>query len=96
MLLRMYLRWAERNEFKTEVLDIQAGEEAGIRGVTLRVGELSSFDLEAETGEGSTTFRDIKLDLDDFRDDGGYFVRGRQGSKLRIATSGGDLVVRHR
>ena len=37
MLLRMYLRWAERHEFKTEILDIQAAEEAGIRGVTLRI-----------------------------------------------------------
>ena len=31
MLLRMYLRWAERHGYKTEVLDLQAGEEAGIR-----------------------------------------------------------------
>lgn len=37
MLLRMYLRWAERRDFKTEILDIQAAEEAGIRGVTLRI-----------------------------------------------------------
>ncbi len=64
--------------------------------VTLRVGELSSFDLEAETGNGSATFRGVKLDLDDFRDDGGHFVRGRKGSRLRVATGGGDLVVRLR
>src|SRR5690606_12104414 len=31
MLLRMYLRWAERQGFKTEVFDYQAGEEAGIK-----------------------------------------------------------------
>jgi peptide chain release factor 2 len=37
MLLRMYLRWAERHGYKTEILDIQPAEEAGIRSVTLRV-----------------------------------------------------------
>jgi peptide chain release factor 2 len=51
MLLRMYLRWAERSEFKTEILDIQAGEEAGIRGVTLRVeGEYAYGYLNSEQG----------------------------------------------
>ncbi len=51
MLLRMYLRWAERHEFKTEILDIQAGEEAGIRGVTLRVeGEYAYGYLNSEQG----------------------------------------------
>ena len=30
MLLRMYLRWAERQNFKTEILDSLAGEEAGL------------------------------------------------------------------
>jgi len=32
MLLRMYLRWAERRGFKTEILDLQAGDEAGSTG----------------------------------------------------------------
>jgi peptide chain release factor 2 len=51
ILLRMYLRWAERNDFKTEILDIQAGEEAGIRGVTLRVeGEYAYGYLNSEQG----------------------------------------------
>lgn len=51
MLLRMYLRWAERHEYKTEILDIQAGEEAGIRGVTLRVeGEYAYGYLNSEQG----------------------------------------------
>jgi len=51
MLLRMYLRWAERHEFKTEILDIQAGEEAGLRGVTLRVeGEYAYGYLNSEQG----------------------------------------------
>jgi peptide chain release factor 2 len=51
MLLRMYLRWAERREFKAEILDIQVAEEAGIRGVTLRVeGEFAYGFLNTEQG----------------------------------------------
>ena len=37
MLLRMYLRWAERRGYRTEILDTQPGEEAGIRSVTVNV-----------------------------------------------------------
>lgn len=37
MLLRMYLRWAERRGYKTEIQDMQAGEEAGISRVTFRL-----------------------------------------------------------
>jgi peptide chain release factor 2 len=37
MLLRMYLRWIEKRGFKSEVLDMTEGEEAGIKSVTLAV-----------------------------------------------------------
>jgi peptide chain release factor 2 len=37
MLQRMYLRWAENNNYKTEVLDTSLGEEAGIKSVTIAV-----------------------------------------------------------
>lgn len=37
MLLRMYLRWAERQGFKTEMYDYQPGEEAGIKSATFLV-----------------------------------------------------------
>jgi len=37
MLLRMYQRWIERSGFESQVVDIQEGDEAGIKGVTLRV-----------------------------------------------------------
>ena len=51
MLLRMYLRWAERHEFSTEILDYQPAEEAGIRGVTLRIeGEYAYGYLNSEQG----------------------------------------------
>jgi peptide chain release factor 2 len=51
MLLRMYLKWAERREFKTEIIDYQPGEEAGIKSVTLKVeGEYAYGLLAAEAG----------------------------------------------
>ena len=51
MLLRMYLRWAERRDFKAQILDIQEGDEAGIRSVTLSVvGEYAYGYLNSEQG----------------------------------------------
>jgi len=51
MLLRMYLKWAETRGFKTEILDYQPGEEAGIKNVTFRVeGEYTYGLLSAEAG----------------------------------------------
>ncbi|MBA3241982.1 MAG: peptide chain release factor 2 [Acidobacteria bacterium] len=51
MLLKMYLKWAERRGFKTEMLDFQPGEEAGINRVTFRVeGEYAYGLLTAEAG----------------------------------------------
>lgn len=51
MLLRMYLRWAERKGFKVEVLDEQAGSEAGIKSATFRVeGEYAYGLLSTEAG----------------------------------------------
>lgn len=38
MLLRMYLRWAERHNYKAELLDTSPGEEAGIKSATISVG----------------------------------------------------------
>jgi peptide chain release factor 2 len=51
MLLKMYLKWAEQREFKTEILDYQPGEEAGLKSVTFRVeGEYAYGLLSAEAG----------------------------------------------
>ena len=51
MLLRMYLRWAERRGFKTDLVDEQAGKEAGIKGATFTVaGEYAYGLLSAEAG----------------------------------------------
>jgi peptide chain release factor 2 len=51
MLLRMYLRWAERKGFKTQVLDILAGEEAGIKSATMLVeGRYAYGYAKAESG----------------------------------------------
>ena len=51
MLLRMYLRWAERQGFKTEMYDYQPGEEAGIKSATFSViGEYAFGYLTSEIG----------------------------------------------
>jgi len=51
MLMRMYLRYCEHADFKTETMDFQAGEEAGVKSVTLEVaGEYAYGYLKAETG----------------------------------------------
>jgi peptide chain release factor 2 len=51
MLLRMYLRWAEKNDFKTELIEASAGDVAGIKSATVRVeGEYAFGWLRSETG----------------------------------------------
>ncbi len=51
MLLRMYLRYAERKGFKTEVLDHQPGEEAGLKSATIRIeGDYAFGNLSQEAG----------------------------------------------
>ena len=51
MLLRMYLRWGERRGFKTELIEVTAGEVAGIKGATIRFeGEYAFGWLRTETG----------------------------------------------
>ena len=51
MLLRMYLRWAEKNKFETKIIDILTGEEAGLKNVTFMVnGPYAYGYLKAESG----------------------------------------------
>ena len=51
MLLRMYLKWAERRGFKRELLDYQPGEEAGLKSVTFTLnGEYAFGLMAAEAG----------------------------------------------
>jgi peptide chain release factor 2 len=51
MLMRMYLRWAERRGFRAEVIDLQPAEEAGLRSVTLSIsGDYAYGYLNAEQG----------------------------------------------
>jgi peptide chain release factor 2 len=51
MLMRMYLRWAERQGFKTEINELQDGDEAGIKSATFTViGEYAFGMLQGETG----------------------------------------------
>jgi peptide chain release factor 2 len=51
MLLRMYVRWSERRGFKREVIDLQPGDEAGIKSATLTIsGDYAYGMLLAEAG----------------------------------------------
>lgn len=51
MLMRMFLRWADRHDFKTEVMEVSDGEVAGIKSCTIRVeGEYAFGWLRTETG----------------------------------------------
>ena len=51
MLLRMYVRWSERKGFKREVMDMQPGDEAGIKSATLTIyGDYVYGMLLAEAG----------------------------------------------
>jgi peptide chain release factor 2 len=51
MLVRMYTRWAERHDFEVNVLDMQPGEEAGIKSATLEINGESAYGyLKAEAG----------------------------------------------
>ena len=51
MLMRMYSRWAEGHDFAVSILDLQPGEEAGIKSVTLEVkGQYAYGLLKAEKG----------------------------------------------
>lgn len=51
MLLRMYVRWAEQNNFTVQTVDDSAGEEAGIKSVTLEISGVHAFGkLKGEHG----------------------------------------------
>ncbi|MCW4152503.1 peptide chain release factor 2 [Halomonas sp. 18H] len=51
MLLRMYLRWAEHHDFKTDLIELSAGDVAGIKSATVHIqGEYAFGWLRTETG----------------------------------------------
>jgi protein subunit release factor A len=51
MLLRMYLRWAERRAYQTDLIDVMPGDEAGIKSATLEIdGRLAYGRLRSERG----------------------------------------------
>lgn len=51
MLMKMYLKWAEKHGFSTQIVDLQLGEEAGIKSVTITVsGQYAYGYLKTEAG----------------------------------------------
>lgn len=51
MLLRMYMRWAERSKFTVETMDLQPGDEAGVKSVTLMIKGHNAYGyLKSEKG----------------------------------------------
>lgn len=51
MLMRMYLRWAEQRHFNTQIVELQPGEEAGIKGATITInGPYAYGFMKAEVG----------------------------------------------
>ncbi len=51
MLMRMYLRWGERNKYKVKEIDYQSGDEAGVKSVILEfIGDYAYGNLKSETG----------------------------------------------
>lgn len=51
MLMRMYMRWTERSGMESAIMDLQQGEEAGIKGATIEVkGDYAYGYLKAEAG----------------------------------------------
>ncbi|PIY02669.1 MAG: peptide chain release factor 2, partial [Bacteroidetes bacterium CG_4_10_14_3_um_filter_31_20] len=51
MLMRMYMRWGEQNNYKIREIDFQAGDEVGVKSVTLEFdGEFAYGYLKSETG----------------------------------------------
>jgi peptide chain release factor 2 len=51
MLMRMYLRWAERNNYKTKELDFQPGDEVGVKSVTIEIDGPQAYGyLKSENG----------------------------------------------
>jgi len=51
MLLRMYQRWCERNGFRSEIIDLQQGDEVGIKSATLQItGDYAYGYLQTERG----------------------------------------------
>ena len=56
MLLRMYLRWAERHRFRTEIVDATEGEQTGLKSVTVEINGRRRLRLAARRARASTAW----------------------------------------
>ncbi len=103
MLERMYLRWAEKRGYHTEILDLTEGEEAGIKSTTISVGGRYAYGyLRAEKGvhrlvrlspfdaahRRHTSFALIEV-LPDVQDDGNEMVINADDLRIDYFKSSG-------
>ena len=95
MLMRMYLRWMERNDFKSVLMDMQPGDEAGIKSVTIEVtGEYAYGYLKAEAG----VHRLVRLSPFDFNNRrhtsfASVFVYPEVSDKIEVDIDTNDLRI---
>ena len=103
ILLRMYQRWAENHGYKAELIDLQEGDECGVRSVTLRIeGENAYGFLNAERGvhrlvrispfdsnaRRHTSFASVEA-VPEFEDDDGEIEIDEKDIEITTARSGG-------
>lgn len=78
--------------------ELKRTREASIRSVsgdvTLRVGKLAPFEIQADTGKGSVKSKGVKVEVDQLEKNAARFQRGRGGAALTIHTDSGEITLR--
>jgi len=92
MLLRMYLRWAERHRFATEILDQTEGEETGIKSVTVALTGGPAYGYLRQSAASTAWFRNQPIRLTEAA--AHDFRPGRGAARSRERARGGAQLGR--